>query len=350
VPVFLTCAVLVNWGAWRRVLRRSWALIGLAIGIAVTFGPLAYQHVAHPEKIGRRGRSTSVWSPDDPVPERLRKVLARYGEHFGPEFLYSSSDVYDVAWTSGVGFLPGFLIPCVAAGVVVCVPRLRRSRAARLLVLAVVLYPVGDCLNWHPSPNGLRSAVGLWGLMLAGAVAIRHVPPILVARRLRTTALALGVGLCAALVVQEAGFMHKYFTQRRSQWRVYAGNHIDLLAACDWLRPRLNDVDAVICTSLDFNQPYVIPLVALSHDPRRWFAEPQDWRPEGEWDCWTRYGKFYFVQPKERPAILAQLKGGGAGRRVVFILREQEMPPGEPADRITGPDGKTALAIYEVVL
>ncbi len=383
VPVFLTCAVLVSAGAWWRLLRLpntvprregagggfergpenlhptrplrgggagARSIIGLALGVAVTFGPLVYVHIAEPEKIGRRGQSTWIWSPDDPFPERVRKVVHRYGGHFGPDFLYRYGDVYDIPWANGVGFLPLYLIVCAAVGVGACAPHLRRSRAARLLLLAVVLYPAGDCLSWHYSPNSLRSAVGLWGLILAGALGITRTPAFLMRHRWRATTLALGVALGAALVVQEARFMHKYFVQRRSDWKVYYSSHADLLAACDWLRPRLGDIDAVICTPMEFNQPYLIPLVALSYDAQRWFAEPREWYPDGEWDRWTRYGKFYFARPEERPAILERLKADGDGQRVVFILREREPAPGEPAYRISGPDGKIALVIYDVRL
>jgi 4-amino-4-deoxy-L-arabinose transferase-like glycosyltransferase len=353
VPVFLTCCVVVTGGAWRRLLRARRGLLsfaGLAAGVAVTFGPLAYRHVAEPEKIGRRGQNTWIWSRDDPLAVRIGNVLDRYGEHFEPDFLYRYGDAYDIPWAHGVGFLPGFLVPCVALGIVACVPSLHRSRVARVLLLAVVLYPVGDCLNWHRGPNGLRSAVGLWGLILAGALGIRRTPAFLRRQRLSATTLALGVALGGALVAQEASFVHNYFVRRRAEWQVYYGNHVDLLAACDWLRPRLSAVDAVICTPIDFNQPYLIPLVALSYDPRRWFAEPRAWHPNGEWDRWTRYGKFYYAYPEERPAILAKLKQDGAGKRVIFILRAREPAPGEPTYRIIGPDGEIALVIYDVRL
>jgi 4-amino-4-deoxy-L-arabinose transferase-like glycosyltransferase len=354
VPVFLTTCLVVTNGAWRSLLRvrRGLASIAaLAIGVAVTFGPLAYVHITQPEQIGRRGQTTWIWASTDPPLTRAEKVLDRYGEHFGRDFLYRYGDVYDVPWSHGFGFVPGYLLPCLAAGVVACVPQWRRSRAARVLLVALVLYPAGDCLNWHYTPNSLRSSAGLWGLILLAAFGIHRTLAFLTRHRLTATALALGVTLVGAVVAQEARFLHYYFAKRPTEWQVYYGNHADLIAACDWLRPRLADVDAVICTAVDFNQPYLIPLVALSYDPRQWFAEPREWHPEGEWDRWVRYGEFFFVYEAERPPILDQLKADGQPKRVVLILRSNEPAPGgEPVHQVVGPDGKIALVIYDVHL
>ena len=342
-------------GVLIRTLRTQRGLVsiaGLVVAVAATFGPLAYLHITQPEQIGRRGRNTWIWSASDPAVTRVGKVLGRYAEHFARNFLWRFGDTYEIPWTQGFGFVPVYLVPCVAIGLVVCVPRLRQSRAARVLLVALLLYPAGDCLNWHYTPNSLRSAVGLWGLILLAALGIRHTPGFLARRRLVATALVLGVTLGCAIVADEVRFVYDYFVRRPWRAQVYYGNHADLLVACDWLRPRLDDVDAVICTPIDFNQPYLIPLVALSYDPRRWFAEPREWRPDGEWDRWTRYGKFYFAYEAERAAILDKLKADPPRRpkRVIFILRENEPAPGEPAQRIIGPDGKTALVICDIRL
>jgi 4-amino-4-deoxy-L-arabinose transferase-like glycosyltransferase len=353
LPVFLTGCVLVTAGAWWQLLRTRRGLIsiaGLVVAVGATFGPLAYLHITQPEQIARRGQNTWIWSAGDSATARVGKVLDRYAEHFAPNFLWRFGDTYEVPWAQGFGFVPGYLVPCMAIGLVVCAPRLRQSRTARVLLLALLLYPAGDCLNWHYTPNSLRSAVGLWGLTLLAALGIRWTPVLLARWRLLVTTLTLGVALGCAIVAEDARFFYDYFVRRPGQAQVYYANHADLLQACDWLRPRLSDVDAVICTPIDFNQPYLIPLVALSYDPRRWFAEPRDWHPDGEWDRWTRYGKFYFAYEAERPAILDQLKADGQPKRVNFILREKEPAPGEPAQRIVGPDGRVALVIYDVRL
>lgn len=353
LPVVLVCCGLVTVRDWWRFLRAPHggaSVAGLVVGLAVTFGPLAYLHITEPEQIGRRAQNTWVWSESDGWATRSRKVAQRYVEHFGPRYLFFTGDEYEVVWARGFGFMPAYMLPCLIAGAAACGPRLRRSPAARVLVVAALLYPVGDSLNWHVSPNSLRSSAGLWPLMLLGAVGVRATLDFFTSRRLMVSIVAVGVAFGCLVAVQTERFLRNYFTGRASQWLAYNGGHVDLLAACDWLRPHLTEVDAVFCTPIESNQPYLITLVALGHDPRRWFAEPREWYPEVEWDRWVRYGKFHFMYEGERVAALQKLLADGRPKRAMFFLRASEPAPGEPVRRIVGPDGQTALVIYDVRL
>ncbi len=353
VPVFLTASVLWTWRAWTplvRMRRGRLSLAGLVVGTAVTFGPLAYLHVVRPDVIGRRGQTTWIWSADDPAATRALKVAARYAEHFGPDFLFRSGDAYEVVWTTGHGFLPRFMLPLLLGGLAVCGARLTVSRAARVLAAGVLLYPAGDCLNWHFSANALRGSAGLWPLLLLGALGISAAAGALLRRRLPGWTLAAGVALAALILVESGRFARDYFLVRPRQSPAYYGYHEDLIEACEWLRPRLADVDAVLCTPVDFNQPYLITLVALAHDPRQWFAEPREWYSEGAWDRWVRYGKFYFAYEAERARILERLKAENGPKRVMLFLRANEPAPGKPMHEVVGPDGRTALVIYAVRL
>src|SRR5207247_10835042 len=56
----------------------------------------------------------------------------------------------------------------------------------------------------------------------------------------------------------------------------YHVNHIDLLEACAWLRPRLDRFDAVYVTGAGMSHPYMYTLVALGYDPRRWFQDSKE--------------------------------------------------------------------------
>lgn len=351
VPILLTAVVLVNLPAWYRLLktrRGAAALAGLFAGLALTFGPLAYQHLTAPEEIGRRGSMTWLWSPADPLATRIHLLFDRYAAHFHPDFLFRHGDTDAIAWTAGFGLLPWYVLPLQIVGLIVLLPRLARSRAARLVLAGVILYPAGDVLNWHVSLHGLRSSAGLIPLLLLAAIGI--VPPVafFVSRRLRAGLLAFGVALAGLILPEQARFWRSYLLDRPRQDEVYDGNAVDLLEACAWLRPRLDHVDVVVCTALGMNQPYVITLVGLTHDPQRWFAEPRSVHNDGTWDVYSRYGKFHFLPSWETGDFLNQLAANGQPERVVLFLRPNQTPPAEPTHSIIRPDGSPALLIYDI--
>lgn len=352
LPLLLTGCVLVTWRAWRdmaRTRRGVIALAGLVLALGVTFGPLAYEHVVHPEGIGRRGRATWVWSPTDSLAVRGAKVLDRYTAHFLPDFLFWRGDVDEGVWTPGFGFLPVYALPPLGIGLLVCLARLRSSRAARVVLLGVLLYPVGDSLNTHLSLQTLRSSAGLWLLILPAALGLTRAAALLTRQRTMAWSLAAAVVYAGLVIPEEARFLVGYVDRPR-RMAVYQNMQVDLVEACAWLRPRLPDVDAVICTTRDFNHPYIITLVALHYDPKQWIRDPREFRPTHLWDRWVRYGKLYFPDEDERSGVLQQLRACGRPPRVIYILRENEPAPGEPVQRIVGPDGKTALLIYDGIL
>jgi 4-amino-4-deoxy-L-arabinose transferase-like glycosyltransferase len=353
VPAFLVGAVLVSWRGWWRLARTrrgGLTLAGLMVGVGLTFGPLAYQHLAAPEQIARRGQFTRLWTETDPPSARIGKVLDRYAGHFGPDFLFRRGDADEVVWAASFGFLPWYLLPLLVVGLAVSLRRLRRSRAARVLIAGVCLYPASDCLNWHISLHALRSSAGLWPLMVLAGLGISCPLTWLIRRGLGGWSLAAGVAAVGLIAPESVRFLNSYFHDRARQLPAYRGNHVDLLEACDWLRPRLREVDAVVCTTIDMNQPYLIALVALGRDPWEWFADPREWQPAGMWDRWTRYGRFHFLDDAERVHLLGQLEGNARADRVILLLRPSQVGIGEPAVRIIGPDGKPALLIYDLRL
>lgn len=349
IPLFLTGCVLLTWGAWRsmaRTRRGVSSLAGLVLAIGVTFGPLAYEHIVRPDGIGRRGQATWIWSPGDPVHVRAAKVCERYLAHFLPDFLFIRGDFDEEVWAAGFGLLPWYTLPLLATGGVACVAHARTSRAARLLLLGVLLFPVGDALNGHISLQTFRSSAGLWPLLLLAALGLTRAISFLARPRLLAWSLAAALAFGALVISEQSRFLLDYVA-RPKRMVVYHGMQVDLVQACQWLRPRLADVDAVICTTRGFKHPYIITLVALGYDPRQWFADPREVHPTGLWDRWTRYGRLYFLDPDERPAVVGQLRAATRPGRVIFILRDDEPVQGSPAERILGPDGKTALVIYD---
>lgn len=353
IPLLMTgvvAATLPGWWCWVRQRRAFASIAALLLGIVATFGPLAYQHLTQPETIGKRGGTTWVWYPDDPLATRFARVAQRYGVHFLPDFLLLNGDADETFWTVGYGFLPTYAAPLLGAGLIIIVPRLRRSPPARVLLIGVLLYPAADALNWHVSLHALRSSAGLWILVLLAGVGTASVLGWLYRRQMRAGLVACAVALAAMIVPYTTGFLLSYFRDRPSQIPVYYGTHQDLLAACDWLAPRVDDVDVVACFAAGPNPgytPYLMPLIRLRHDPARWFAEPRDIRDLGAWDRCVRYGKFHFLYLEERLALLDSLRPDNVSQRVVVIQRPQDPAPCAPAYQIREPGGEVCLVIYD---
>ncbi|MGD8452031.1 MAG: glycosyltransferase family 39 protein [Phycisphaerae bacterium] len=352
LPPLAVAIVLVDVRGWWRLLndwRGRLAVAGLALGLLVTFTPLAWQHVVDHEHIGKRAATTWIWQADDPPATKATRVLERYAEHFSPKFLLRAGDADEVLWTTGFGFLPWYCVPLLAAGLVVVVPRLRDSVAARLIPAGIVLFPVGDMLNRHISMHGLRSSAGLIFLILPAAVGVGQGLAYLATRRKRAALVAATVALVALIVPETARFLHAYFVERPPRSAVYNGTQVDVLEACRYLKPRFDDVDAVVCTAYDTNQPYLLMLVSLGYDPQRWFAEPREIE-RGLWDRYLRVGKMYFTFADERDALIARWRENGRPDRVFLILNPDEPAPGPAVHRIIRPDGSTARVLYDVTL
>lgn len=353
LPLFLTCAVFVTWRGWLELLRtrRGVAtLAALALGVGITFGPLACKHITEPEIIGKRGATTWIWQDDDPAAVRVGKVLSRYAGHFNPDVLFRTGDQDETFWTVPLGFVPAYAAPLMLAGLVAAIRSARRSRSMRLVLLGVVLYPIADVTNFHVSLHALRCAVGLWGLLLLAGLGLVSLIRLLLRHHMRAWALAAGAAIAGATVPETTRFLRIYLHERASRVPVYYGTHQDLLAACDWLRPRLDEADLVICFSNGPNPgytPYLMTLVRLRHDPEQWFRQPREVKLGPVWDRTVRYGKFYFLRAEERTEMLAALRADDQQQRVFLLLRPQDTPPCPPVARILGPDGKPTIVICD---
>ena len=356
LPVFLTCCVVVNARGWCQLAKtrpRIRALVGLTIGVAVSFGPLVYKHFSEPWVIGKRGENNWIWRKDDSTGRKLELVANRYVSHFRREFLFERGDADAIVWTANFGFIPYYLLPVQVLGLVVLGPGLRRSRAARVLLVGVVLYPVGDLLNWHVSLHSIRSLPGLIALITLGALGLTRAIEYLGRQRLRVSLIVALVAFGAPAAAYTLRFLREYAFERPKQLPVYRGMGIDLLAAYRWLGPRLEKADAVVCTSVYMNQSYLLVLVDRGYDPERWFAEPREVDrgvQYGIWDRYTRFGKYYFMDGAERDALFDELRANSRADHVLLLLRRGEPAPGEPIHVINGPDGVPALEIYELDL
>lgn len=399
-PVFLVACVAANWRAWWNLLktrRGAAAFAAAALGLAVTFGPLAWKQLTDPEMTAR-GETTFLWKapPGMPAPstaEAAGKVIGRYFNHFLPDFLFLRGDLYPIQSPPDMGLFHWYMLPLMALGVVFVLAKVRSSPAHRFLLAWVLVYPVPDSLSAHyaggeASLHALRSLPGICSLLVLGAVGAVEAGRWLLKRN-RSTAMAAGAALALAMVILNVRYLSVFFGEFNRRPAVYHGFQADLTAACDWLRPQYKDVDAVFCSVDGMNVPYIITLVGLGLDPAEWSkGEPNFIRPArdfkngfvylddrrpGEWTLCTRYGKMNFLytpvlptaegrlvpqEPLWLPALDAFRKGLRHGR-IVFIIhpgeeafvRQYAGDLGKKVHEIVGPSGPgDRLVIYEKTL
>ena len=364
IPLFLMASALVTAPMWWKLLRAregALAVAGLVLGVAVTFGPLLYTHLAHPEQIARRADSIWLWNASDSTGARVAKVLQRWAAHYGPDFLFTRGDPYEVTSAAGFGQYHWYLAPLLLLGLGVTLSTAHRSAAARVLLLWLLLYPAGDCLNehsiramdgtFHVGLHGLRSAPGLAGPILLAAIgavaAFRWLQ-----RRRHQVALGLAGVFALIVLASSARFLTYYFKEYPRRVAVYHGYQADLVEALEWLKPRLNDTDAVFITTQRMNMPYIVSLVVLGWDARQWFNDEREFVvPTGAvWENYYHVGKLYFTYTRQSLEPLNALRHNDRPDRIVLIVRPGETPLPDPVHTVRTPDGTVVLEIHEVTL
>jgi hypothetical protein len=334
--------VLVSPASWWRYLKIGtgrWAVVATFVAFSLTFGPLAWQHIAHPEGIGRHAQYQTLLFET----QGLLGVASRYVQHFGLDFLFVHGDPYPIQSPPDIGQFHWYMLPLMLIGLVTLFGGLR-SRSARVLLVCIVMYPVGDTLHETQGVHALRSSPGLCGLVLLAAVGgVRG------ARWLWTRKRALATGALIAFGLAVAGlnalYLPRFYGEYNQREEIHHGYHADLVEAWQWLQPEIDDFDAVFCTTRDLNMPYIISLVVLEHDPRAWFREPREVSTIGEWDHYTRYGKVYFVYGTSAMAAMDELRTNGRPDRIAFIARPGEWGLKNPVFEVRRPDGYVSMWI-----
>ena len=378
IPLFVVGIVLCTLPAWWRSLktrRGALAIVVFLVSFWAAFGPLAFKFVTEPEIVGKRGQDVSLWKETDSTLQKIDKSSSRYVRHFGPDFLFVDGDDHVLGALPGPeGFvwralptLPGngqfhwYMLPLMLAGCVAVLRRLKSSYAARIVLIYVLVYPIGDCLFRHhayirDSLHALRSSPGLCGLVLLAAFGIDEWR--LWLKRLERTSVrfarvatrAVLAVFAASLVGLNVPFLYMYFNEYYERASVYDVFQADLIEACDWLQPRLDGVDAVFFTVLGMNMPYSPVLVRLAYDPVRWFHEPREFtNPTGKWDIYTRMGKLYFLyETLDARAAITRIRSENPDARILFVVRPDNPNFRTPIHTILRPDGQEALWICEL--
>ncbi|HEY1686822.1 MAG TPA: hypothetical protein VGG19_18820 [Tepidisphaeraceae bacterium] len=357
LPAFLFITCVVNYRQWHDWLRQnSRSFIALVFGFAITFTPLLYKHLTDP-RINLRGQSTWVWNPTDTFPQRLEKVLARYPGHFGIDFLFlHGSGDPSVSPPSGFGNLHWYLLPFLLIGLIAMIYRFRDSLSARVLMIGVLVYPVGDLLNYHNGINTLRSFPGLPMLILAAAVGADAAVRWLRSQGLRVLAPAIILFSCVFLFFNVL-FYYRFFgsfNRDPIRWRV---RNVDVLEACEWLEPRWQQVDAVFWSQTNRSFLYAPTLDYLRYDTADWFLGGVDRMSSAGTryaysDLVVRYGKMYFMfLPQQMLSALNQLKTSHTMHDVVFIVSPGELNLDQHFPitvTIRDPAGNVSLEIIEL--
>ncbi|MGB8226191.1 MAG: glycosyltransferase family 39 protein [Sedimentisphaerales bacterium] len=355
VPIAIFVFVLFNLSGWWKTIKTQKGALSVALfvlGFAAIFGQLLYLHIFYPEGIGRHVSFQSNWVGSASLTDSLKNVPLRYIQHFGLDFLFIRGDHVVIQGPPVGGEFHWYELPLMIAGAIAVLRRFKPSASIRTVAAFALVYPIGDSFGWGVwGPHALRSAPGLCALVLLSAMGFTAAVRWLWKQNPKNAKIAI-IAFALLVIGVNARFFYHFYGEFNRRPEVYHMFHVDLLEACDWLKPRFDDFDAVYVTTLGFNMPYVITTVALNYDPKRWFSEPIEVVPS-EYDFYLQYGKMHFLYDYTNFSILELQKKSAPGR-LLFILRPDEFnaiakieqienPTQYIVHRISGPESSNVL-------
>jgi 4-amino-4-deoxy-L-arabinose transferase-like glycosyltransferase len=361
IPILLLSLAIVTAKQWIRPQRRRDAVTlfaGLALGMGLTLGPLIWKHLTDPN-LTVRARQTLIWSPSDPWTARVKKVAARYAPHFGPDFLFLHG-ARDPAQEGprGFGAMHWYALPALLVGGWELILRFRQSRSARVLAVALAIYPCSDLFNMHLGVNQFRSFPGIWALIVLAAVGL--VSAALWLRKTPRLALTAAGAFSLAVLSCNSLFLYRYFGEYRNSINVYQTRDLDFREACDWLRPQMKDIGAVFWTEYGTVFAYAQTRIYLKYPPAQWIKDVREVLPSKAsgvvgMDLVERYGKMHFLLEDKR--ILPWLTEAAReypDQRCIFIVRPNQYDfvkkYGAPIKEIRDPLGRVTLQIFQMSL
>ena len=279
VPLFLFGIVMVTLPEWWKQLRTKKGLAGIisyAAGFGLIFGPLVYQHIFHPDGIARHALYNKLWTGSETLWFKIVTILNRYIAHFGPDFLFIHGDNYFFQSPPGMGMFYWYMLPLMLIGLIAIIYKFRSSYPARLILIYVLIYPVGDSLFQSGGIHALRSFPGSCSLVLLAALGAFAAADWLFKRSRRIAVSVIAVFVITAIFFNVI-YLHRFFVNFNRDPEIYEFFHTDYVDAMKWLKPRLTDKDLVFSTTHMLNMPYVISLVTLDYDPHKWFAGPREY-------------------------------------------------------------------------
>jgi hypothetical protein len=323
------------------------AICVFALTATLVCSPLLWQHLTDPE-IGKRAHIQGwIWSPADSLGGKIGKVLDRYQGHFGLEFLFVRGDQEPGnAPPAGTGLIHWYELPLMLMGLVACLRTCKRSRAVRLLLAWIVLYPVGDLFSAHGAIHSLRSLPGLGGLTLLVFVGGATVGKWLWQPHRRWVP-AIATVTVIVVTILTLRYFQAFFDKfpRRLYYESLYG--ADIMEATEWVRPSLREADAMFVTGKVY-QPYIFTLLGLKYDPQQWLNDKREIRSEtmpngtAGFDVYRSFGKIYLMMGDYPPALLDEFTRNRFPDRLIFILRPGELGLEKwvkPVHEIRGPNG-----------
>jgi hypothetical protein len=161
------------------------------------------------------------------------------------------------------------------------------------------------------------------------------------------------------IIELNGSFLYQFFGELNRRKYSQGLYEPDIFEASQWLRPRLNEVDAVFITGRAM-RPYIITLVGLGYDPEQWFRDVREIvpgpLPNGDYrneDVCLRYGKIRFLFTVSSVDSLKEQMGNSAKRRAFFIVRPGELgldQKARPVYEVHNPEDRVVLQIFDLYL
>ncbi len=366
VRIFLSCfvvsLVIVNWRGWLQCLtnhKGRLAVAGFLLLFAAIYLPLLWKHLTDPV-ISERARILGyIWQDSDSTAVRVAKVIGRYLDHYGPNFLFLRGDL-DPALSppKGFGLLHWYELPLLILGIMKLAKNVKIAGAYRTLLIWLALYPVGDILFPHVSSHSLRSLPGVGCLTLISALGAVTVADWLCALKRRGTRIGSTAFASVILLLSSVLFLKSYFGEEFSRYKASLSIFgADILEAAHWVGPRLPAADALFVTGYA-TQIDSLMLFGLNYDPQQWFREPRELvrgpLPDGRFKdayVYVRYGKVHFLLTPASIAALNSLVQEDRLHRLLFIVRPGELGLqryAKPVHEILGANGLPRLWVFDI--
>lgn len=350
VPILLFTLVILTLPEFWNYIKKVKGLINASaffIGFLIIFGPLAWQHIFYPEGISRHGLEqykAGYLLLHPPYGAAIKNILLRYINHFGLEFLFIHGDPYIIQSPPESGQFHWYVLPLMIIGMVFIIRYFKISASFRTLFAFVIVYPVGDIIYSTAGLHSLRSAPGMCALTLlasvGGVFGFRWL-----FKQSRQIAIAVIIIFSASVVFLNIRFFKNFYIDFNKNTDIYHVYQTDLVEACKWLKPRIDDFDAVFFTTESLNMPYAVSLVVFGYEPEKWFEDKRNYYTEGEWDYYTQYGKMYFMYNNFFTNDLNTLITNKTDGNYIFVIRPSELNLTNPLYRVIGPYGSDAMWI-----
>jgi len=351
-PFFLVFLVLLNWKDFLLLLNNSrglTAFLAFIVSLFLILSPMAYTYLTDFNGIARHGETQFLWKTMNLTPFQLMlAIIYRYMNHFNPFYIFSLVDLNESDFLLGKMF-HFYMLPLTVAGIIVLIKQVKSSRSARLLLASILAYPLSDCICYWAIPNPPRSAPGMCGLVLLASIGAVN-GFIWLWKKRPSLAYCITSIMVLLFIINNASFLYFYFYNYSNDPVTYRVYQVDVQQSCEWLKPRLKDIDAVFMTTSKMNQPYILTLVYLNYEPSQWFKDEHLVYTPGEWDLHARYGKMNFMYSDRWIPGLKELQNNGKKDRVVFIIRPGELELGKPVEQFCDPSGQPAINIYDIYI